>query len=76
MTDEVPVDVFDVSDIVERAVKTALEAGIGAVPFVLVTDVTKPALVAAGIAAASAFASVVVNAVLQYARSKKSKVEF
>jgi predicted DsbA family dithiol-disulfide isomerase len=76
MADEVdPVEVFDVSDIVERAVKTALEVGIAAVPFVLITDVSKPALVAAGISAGSAFLSVVVNAVQQYARSKKSHVQ-
>jgi len=73
MVDEV--EVFDVSDITERAIKTALEVGIAAVPFVLITDVSKPALVAAGIAAGSAFLSVVVNAVQQYARSKRSHVQ-
>ena len=67
--------VFDVSDIFERAVKTAGEAALGAVPFVMVTDVTKPALVAAGIAAASAFASVVVNTLHQYFSAKSTKVE-
>ena len=73
MVDEV--EVFDVSDIAERAIKTALEVGIAAIPFVLITDVSKPALVAAGISAGSAFLSVVVNAVQQYARSKKSHVQ-
>lgn len=69
------VEVFDLSDITERAVKTALEVGFASIPFVLVTDISKPALVSAGIAAGSAFLSVVINAVQQYARSKKSHVQ-
>ena len=73
MADEV--QVFDVSDIANRAFKTFLQAGLGSIPFVLITDVTQPALVAAGIAAASAALAVVFNAVAQYAASKRSKVQ-
>lgn len=76
MTDEV--EVFDISDIAERAVKTALEAFCVALPAVIVfADIPALADVAAagGLAAATGFASVVVNAVLAYARSKRSKVQ-
>lgn len=76
MADEV--EVFDVSDIFERAAKTAIEAFVVALPASIVfTDV--PALLdvaaAAAFGAATAAASVVLNAVLAYSRSRKSKVQ-
>lgn len=74
MADET-VQVFDVSDIAERSFKTAIQSFLGALPFALITDITKPALVAAGIAAASAAVSVLFNVVAQYADSKKSRVQ-
>lgn len=76
MVDEV--QVFDVSDIFERAVKTALDVFIVALPASLVLN-DVPVLAdlagAAGLAAASAFVSVLINAVQQYARSKSSEVK-
>lgn len=67
--------VIDVSDVFERAVKTAIEAGLASFPFVVVTDVSKPALVAAGIAAASAGLAVILNTVKQYAEHRSTKVQ-
>jgi hypothetical protein len=74
MADE-EVQVFDVSDIVDRSVKTALQSFLGALPFALITDITKPALLAAGVAAASAAVSVLYNVAAQYAASRKSRVQ-
>jgi hypothetical protein len=76
MVDEV--EVFDVSDIAERTVKTALEAFVIALPTAIVfTDL--PALAAtasaAAFGAATAGAAVVLNVVLQFSRSRKSKVQ-
>lgn len=76
MVDEV--EVFDVSDIFERTVKTGLEAFVVALPAVLVfSDVEALIAVAgaAGLAAATAAVALVVNVVLQYARSKSSRVQ-
>ena len=75
MVDQEEVQVFDVSDITERAVKTAVEAGIAAVPFVAFTDISYPVLVAAGMAAGAAGVSVILNALKQWSQSKKSKVQ-
>lgn len=70
--------VFDVSDIFERAVKTAVEAFVVALPSALVfTDLSslESAAVAGGFAAATAAASVVLNAVLSWAQSEDTEVQ-
>ena len=72
---EVETEVFDVSDIVERAVKTGVEVGLVGLPILAITEVDQAVLLAAAIAAGSAAASVVLNAVLQWSRSRKSKVQ-
>jgi len=56
----------DIKDIAIRAVKTAVQAFIGTVGVGLVTDV--PTLKAGAVAAAAAFVSVVMNAVLAWAQ--------
>ena len=73
------VEVFDVSDITERAVKTGVEAFVVALPAGLVFSDAAVAIVtakAAGFSACLAAASVVVNTVHQWSKSKKSKVQF
>lgn len=82
MVDEVEdtedVEVFDVSDIVERAVKTGIEAGFVAVPVALFAAPGadyKSLAVAFAFAVGTAAASVVLNTVQQWARSRKSHVQ-
>lgn len=73
---ETQTEVFDVSDIVERAAKTAAEVFIVNVPvFAALTDVQLPVLLAAASAAGAAALSVVLNAVLQWSRSRKSRIQ-
>jgi hypothetical protein len=70
--------VFDLSDIAERAIKTAVEAFIVALPVVIVIS-DLPGLVeaaaAGGIAAGSAAISVVLNKVLEWARSEDTEIQ-
>jgi hypothetical protein len=71
-------EVFDVSDITERAVKTAIEAGFVAVPVALFAAPGadyRALAVAFAFAAGTAAASVVLNAVQQWARSRSSHVQ-
>ncbi len=60
---------MDFKDIGIRALKTAVQVFIASLPFTLLTDITQPALVSAGVAAASAGVSVVMNAILQWSQS-------
>jgi hypothetical protein len=69
------VEVFDLSDIAERAIKTGVEVGIVGLPILHIADVDQATLLAAAIAAGCAAASVVLTAVLQWSRAKKSRVQ-
>lgn len=77
MVDEVTV--FDVSDILERAVSTAAEVAAVGLPALFVAlkgPNARAALLAFGIAAGASALSVVKNAARDYFNAKKARVQF
>jgi hypothetical protein len=60
---------IDWKDVFVRAAKTAVATAIGIIPVSALGNLSIDGLEAAGIAAASAGATVIINAVLQWTRS-------
>ncbi len=78
MVDEVEVEVFDLSDIAERALSTAVEVaavGFPALYLALRGPNAKASTIAFGITVGSAALSVVKNAAKTYFNAKKAKVQ-
>ena len=77
MVDEV--EVFDVSDILERAVSTAVEVALVGLPALFVAlkgPNARAALLAFGVAAGAAAVSVLKNAARDFFNARKARVQF